>query len=164
MPLTILILSRDALLVGASFYLRYTTLPPPVILHTSHPPSFTLLALTACPHTVPHFIPTAEDVVTVLGHPAVHTPSHSDFAKQSEHSPTAPDSWHVSRGNGGGRRLPSPTANIVVRSAEPSTFFRGPPWKITLPPELGFNQQPDLIVNIAQVPMFCSKISALMWV
>jgi cardiolipin synthase len=29
LPLTVVILSRDALLIGASFYLRYTTLPPP---------------------------------------------------------------------------------------------------------------------------------------
>ncbi|CAI8055538.1 Probable cardiolipin synthase (CMP-forming), partial [Geodia barretti] len=28
-PLTVVILSRDAVLIGASFYLRYTTLPPP---------------------------------------------------------------------------------------------------------------------------------------
>ncbi|CAI8055536.1 Probable cardiolipin synthase (CMP-forming) [Geodia barretti] len=29
LPLTVVILSRDAVLIGASFYLRYTTLPPP---------------------------------------------------------------------------------------------------------------------------------------
>ena len=93
------------------------------------PPSFLFLALTTRPHTVPqHFIPIAEDVVAVLGHPAVHTPSHSDITKQSEHSPTAPDSRHVSRGNSSGCCLPSPPANIVVselQSPEPSTFFWG---------------------------------------
>ena len=35
-PLTVVILSRDAVLIGASFYLRYTTLPPPVCDYVRH--------------------------------------------------------------------------------------------------------------------------------
>ena len=61
-------------------------------------------------------VPIVADVVTVLGHPAVHAPSHSDGGEQAEHAPPADDGGLVARGSPGGRLLPPSPPDTLVSS------------------------------------------------
>lgn len=63
-PLVVVILGRDGLLLGASFYLRYTTLPPPV--------SQSVLALLL--YNTYYLLAYLEKV---LEHTTIHSTNHS---------------------------------------------------------------------------------------
>ena len=67
---------------------------------------------------------TAADVVAVLGHPAVHAPSHAHLAEQGEHVATGDDSRAVSGGSSHGRHSPPTVADTVVSSTFSAPNFR----------------------------------------
>lgn len=69
-----------------------------------------------CVFSFSPIVPTAADMVTVLGHPAVHTPGHSNVSEQAEHPPPADDGGLVARGSASGRLLPPPSPDTVVSS------------------------------------------------
>ena len=59
-------------------------------------------------------VPTAADVGAVLGHSAVHTPSHSDVAEQAQHPPPVDDGRLVARSSAGRRLVPPSPSDSVV--------------------------------------------------